>query len=665
MRRMLMTLFVVAVLFMAANAFADNCGDVNNSGTINALDITYLINYLYKHGPAPNCGISYLGVCGDVNRSGTVNALDITYLINYLYKHGPAPDCSYSTPSTTTIIPPTDSTTILNYDTTIGSVFLDESSAYAQNVAVGDVIIGQDNQVAPDGFLRKVTSKTTQGGAIVLETQQATMSEAFESMDISETHQLMPSAVKSFKLYNGSKFVPDKAGETFTVQLDCILYDQDGDPSTTNDQIKLDGQFAFTAALFTNIKMSWFQLKKFEAGIAAHQDVNLDLIASMQWQFANEAKFDLAEFHFGAIPVGGLVWLVPTLTVEAHIQGDLTVSVETGITYTQQLRYGLGYANNAYYDISESTKDFTYTPPQFTAEFNFEPGASLNASCLLYGIAGPYMAGKAGFHFQSVLNAAPCIVDLTFDLNAILYAVVGIQCDIIGLDYNKEYQLYTYPIGEWMYHLGGCGTITDIDGNTYQTVKIGNQWWMAENLKSTHYRNGDPIPNVTDGATWEGLTTGAYCEYNNDINNVAIYGRLYNWYAVNDSRNIAPEGWHVASDSEWKQLEIYLGMSQTMADSDGWRGTVEGGKLKESGTAHWLSPNTGANNESGFSGLPSGYRQYDGVYQNIGLNDFFWTSTFYNISYAARSRALIWSESRINRNYFSRDWGFSVRCVKD
>ena len=92
------------------------------------------------------------------------------------------------------------------------------------------------------------------------------------------------------------------------------------------------------------------------------------------------------------------------------------------------------------------------------------------------------------------------------------------------------------------------GTVTDIDGNIYQTVKIGNQWWMAENLKVTHYRNGEAIPNVTDNATWTGLTTGAYCEYNNDVNNVATYGRLYNWYAVDDSRNIAPAGWHVASD---------------------------------------------------------------------------------------------------------------------
>ncbi|MCK4448089.1 MAG: fibrobacter succinogenes major paralogous domain-containing protein, partial [Candidatus Marinimicrobia bacterium] len=131
------------------------------------------------------------------------------------------------------------------------------------------------------------------------------------------------------------------------------------------------------------------------------------------------------------------------------------------------------------------------------------------------------------------------------------------------------------------------GTVTDIDGNTYQTVKIGDQWWMAENLKVTHYRNGDPIPNVTDNTDWSNLTTGAYCNYDNNASYVTTYGRLYNWYTVNDSRYIAPSGWHVPTDEELKELEMYLGMSQSQADYTGYRGTDEGGKLKETGTTHW------------------------------------------------------------------------------
>jgi uncharacterized protein (TIGR02145 family) len=138
-------------------------------------------------------------------------------------------------------------------------------------------------------------------------------------------------------------------------------------------------------------------------------------------------------------------------------------------------------------------------------------------------------------------------------------------------------------------------TVTDIDGNIYHTVTIGTQVWMVENLKTTKYRNGDPIPNVT-GNAWAALTTGAYCWYNNDAATYkATYGALYNWYAVADSRNIAPTGWHVPTDAEWTTLTTFLGGE-----------SVAGGKLKETGTNHWTSPNTGATNETGFTALPGG-----------------------------------------------------------
>jgi uncharacterized protein (TIGR02145 family) len=208
------------------------------------------------------------------------------------------------------------------------------------------------------------------------------------------------------------------------------------------------------------------------------------------------------------------------------------------------------------------------------------------------------------------------------------------------------------------------GTVTDIDGNVYQTIKIGDQWWMMENLKVTHYRNGDPIPHVTNNSTWSGLTTGAYCEYNNDVNNVATYGRLYNWYAVADPRNIAPEGWRVPSDEEWKQLEMYLGMSQAQADSTGGRGTDEGGKLKDTGTAHWTSPNTGATNETGFTALPGGYRHDYGTFYDLGYYAYFWSSTEFS-SFSAWYRYLHYYDSRVRRLYLIKQVGFSVRCVRD
>jgi uncharacterized protein (TIGR02145 family) len=205
-------------------------------------------------------------------------------------------------------------------------------------------------------------------------------------------------------------------------------------------------------------------------------------------------------------------------------------------------------------------------------------------------------------------------------------------------------------------------TVTDYDGNVYETVLIGDQCWMMEHLKVTHYRNGDAIPHVTDGSIWSGLSTGAYCEYDNNPGHVATYGRLYNWYAVADPRNIAPEGWHVPTDDEWKQLEMHLGMSQAEADGGGLRGTDEGGKLKDT-TVHWASPNTGATNESGFSGLPGGSRIDNGNFSNMGNVGFFWTAT--ESSSYAWYRTLHYLYSQVPRGATYKHRGFSVRCVRD
>jgi len=195
--------------------------------------------------------------------------------------------------------------------------------------------------------------------------------------------------------------------------------------------------------------------------------------------------------------------------------------------------------------------------------------------------------------------------------------------------------------------------MTDYDGNMYFTIKIGDQCWMAQNLKVTHYRNGDPIPHVAGDSEWNGLSTGAYCSYDNDEGNVAVYGRLYNWYAINDSRNIAPDGWHVPSDAEWQVLVAHLGGN-----------SVAGGKLKEAGTSHWLPPNIGATNESGFSGLPGGYRSGLGYFTSFGSLANLWSSTVGSGTYGW-SRALSTDNSEVFRGGSGWLLGLSVRCVKD
>jgi uncharacterized protein (TIGR02145 family) len=197
-------------------------------------------------------------------------------------------------------------------------------------------------------------------------------------------------------------------------------------------------------------------------------------------------------------------------------------------------------------------------------------------------------------------------------------------------------------------------TVTDIDGNVYNTVIIGNQVWMKENLRVTHYRNGDPIPNVTDSSNWNTLTTGAYCNYANNPNIIDSYGRLYNWYAVHDTRNISPSGWHAPTDDEWTALINYLGGRD-----------VAGGQLKEAGNAHWFSPNTGATNSSGFTALPAGYRTYDGSYNERGYYTYWWTSTEYSDSSGAWCRRIDYNFNQVTLMAMIKYYGLSVRCVKD
>jgi len=199
-----------------------------------------------------------------------------------------------------------------------------------------------------------------------------------------------------------------------------------------------------------------------------------------------------------------------------------------------------------------------------------------------------------------------------------------------------------------------AGTIVkDTDGNIYHTVSIGTQVWMVENLKTTKYNDGTAIPLVTDITAWINLTTPGYCWYNNDDTKYKTpYGALYNRYAVNTGK-LCPTGWHIPTDAEWTKLTTYLG-----GDS------VAGGKLKETGTTHWQSPNPGATNVTGFTALPGGYRDYDGVFGNFGYYGYWWNSTEDN-TYYTWFRVLSSSSSIVIRNFDNQGRGYSVRCVRN
>jgi len=198
------------------------------------------------------------------------------------------------------------------------------------------------------------------------------------------------------------------------------------------------------------------------------------------------------------------------------------------------------------------------------------------------------------------------------------------------------------------------------------SVTIGTQIWSSVNLDVRTYRNGDFIPQVTDPAAWANLTTGAWCWYNNDsATYAATYGRLYNWYAVNDPRGLAPQGWHVPSDAEWNKLVKCIDPSADTACQGCAQSATAGGAMKETGTSHWLSLNTGANNSSGFSGLPGGNRYLNGPFYGIGYFGFWWSSTEDGTT-NAWFRYLYYSSADVGRDYGDyKTFGFSVRLVRD
>lgn len=194
----------------------------------------------------------------------------------------------------------------------------------------------------------------------------------------------------------------------------------------------------------------------------------------------------------------------------------------------------------------------------------------------------------------------------------------------------------------------------DIQGDCSATLTttICNQVWMVRNLEVTAYKNGDPIPHVTDPSDWAALTTGAWCYYDYDAPSGVIYGKLYNWYAINDPRGLAPTGWHVPDDTEWITLADCLGGE-----------LIAGGKMKEAGLAHWWEPNVEATNSSGFTGLPGGLR-YDAGPSNINGFAFFWSSTERSATEAG-ARWLGFGNADLLGGGFNKVYGLSVRCIRD
>ena len=363
--------------------------------------------------------------------------------------------------------------------------------------------------------------------------------------------------------------------------------------------------------------------------------------------------------------IRGLCWSTnsnPTIslgtkTVDGSGIGSFTSSI-TGLT-NNTTYYVRSYATNAIGTAYGNEVVFTTvssTVPTIST-FNINTYISSTAIC-----GGNISAdGNATVTNRGVCwstNSNPTIALSTKTVDGT--GIGSFTSSITGLTDNITYYVRSYATNAIGTAYGNEVVYTVIPGT------IGTQVWTTQNLNVSSYRDGTPIPRVDDATTWASLTTGAYCYYNNDsATYAAVYGKLYNWYAVAGiydassfsdpslRKNLAPAGYHIPTDAEWTTLTNYLGGT-----------SFAGGKMKETGTSHWLSPNTGATNSYGFAGLPGGLRYYEGSFGYVGYGGYWWSSTEDNTTNGLY-RLLYYSLSDFLRDSGPKTIGFSVRCLRD
>lgn len=379
----------------------------------------------------------------------------------------------------------------------------------------------------------------------------------------------------------------------------------------------------------------------------------------------------------GGLPIktAGLCWStnpVPTVNDIKSMEWWVVATFQKSfITAISDLKYSTVYYVRAYATNEEGTGygkvlSFTTSPLEKpTVETNIAenitPSTAVSGGIVCDDGGLPIIA--KGVCWGTLINptiednkslAGPGSENFTSKITGLsentLYFTRAYASNSMGIAYGSVVPFRTaavIPISE--------GTVTDIDGNVYNYITIGAQKWMIENLKTTKYSNGDPIPNVSDQGEWYILKTGAYCNFRNNPDTAIIYGRLYNWYAVNDSRKLAPSGWHVATDSDWIRLINYVG---------GFN--IAGEKLKEAGYLHWkpTHSNNYATNETGFTALPGGIRA-DAQFGEVGYSSTWWTATEYNAGHSI-SVGMSSENNTIGLSGFcSKRSGNYIRCIKD
>ncbi len=658
----------------------------------------------------------------------------------------------------TKVIEQTDwQNSIVSYDTSNYTFYFNDNIE-DMNLKTGDIIVS----AADEGILRKVSEIFDEEGMIIVQTEDADLEDAISNGEFIIEEPLTLSNIKSIEYnYKGIKldtnYLKQMDNTNFSWGINAIIYDADEDTSTTWDQIRLVGTFSCSWDIYMSVTIKWLKLQKVRIGFEASEDLSLNLIAGLEYNFDKSVNLMTVNFNPITVYIAGCpVVVTPVLKINAGIDGyanaNITTSITQGLSFDAGIEYnsGSGWSTDKTFD-----KSFTYSPPQLNVNAGAEAYLEPELIVKIYGVKGPYITTRIYGKLEADLLQSPW-----WTLSGGLNLSAGAKVKKFGKTFfDKHYDgLITYEvqiaqsstpppsmptvsttpisnitettatgggditdegsstvtgrgvcwstmenptlnnshtsdgigIGLFTSQLSGLSSYTTYyirayatnsdgtaygnqlsfvtegnepgepcpgiptvyyEGQTYNTVQIGTQCWFKENLNVGTMINGSN--NQTNNGQIE-----KYCCYDEPAN-CTTYGGLYQWdemmqyTTLQGTQGICPTGWHMPTDDEWIILTDFLGGEE-----------IAGGPLKEAGTAHWLPPNTGATNETGFTALPGANRHGNGTFGTIGYDGNWWSSTQSSTS-EAWHRRIQNHQNSVQKDYNYKTLGFSIRCLQD
>ncbi|MCC7244462.1 MAG: fibrobacter succinogenes major paralogous domain-containing protein [Saprospiraceae bacterium] len=507
----------------------------------------------------------------------------------------------------------------------------------------GEVVLCPPTDEAPNGCLRKVVKVESSGDQFKVYTEQGSLDDLIDECNI----------FSEFKL--------DIAGSaTLSSSFKWVLADLDNNEQTTYDQMTLSGAYALTPTVI-------FELKKEKGksildgemrfGLKNANNTNISLKSFITGAGFNKEKVFI-EIPCGITPIHKIT-IQPVVKLIGGVSGSLTGDMTFGRSASEINEYYWSYKNRTWSTTSSHNENIQPLAIDIESSAKLRGYIKPSLELIFFESAAISMYGEGFIDAEATLKAQDNTLDVCIQTG--VNAGATLKTETFLSKFVGDWSFNLFNIGIYQSLIQPCSTymlqntIKDIDGNTYNIVDIGGQQWFKENLQVTHYRNGDPIPQITDSVTWANASTGAWCYYKFNPSYGPAYGKLYNWHAVNDPRGLAPLGSHVPSDAEWTVLTTFLGGE-----------SIAGQLLK--GTDYWGCPggNTGTNT-SGFTALPAGVIDgyFGAKFLNVDVEADFWTSTNDSGNNAWSRRINCFNSVARWSSFYPKDSGLSVRCVKE